>query len=113
MAAIQATGKAPPNDLESAILASLAPGNYTAIVSGVNNSTGVTRVEAYDLDQSTTTTLTTISTRGFVGTGSNAMIGGFISGGSGTTKVLVRALGPTAQSIWSDHSAGQSDARAA
>ena len=92
-AAIMATGKAPPNALESAILTSLAPGNYTAIVRGKNNTTGVALVEAYDLDQATSTTLTNISTRGFVDTGNNVMIGGFISGNG--IKVIVRALGPT------------------
>jgi hypothetical protein len=48
-AAIIATGIPPTNDLESAILQSLAPGNYTGIVSGKNNSTGVAVVEAYHL----------------------------------------------------------------
>jgi len=72
---------------------SLAPGNYTAIVRGKNNTTGVALVEAYDLDQATSTTLTNISTRGFVDTGNNVMIGGFISGNG--IKVIVRALGPT------------------
>jgi len=89
-----ATGKAPPNALESAILRSLAPGNYTAIVRGKNNTTGVALVEAYDLDQSISTTLTNISTRGFVNTGNNVMIGGFISG-NGAVNVIARALGPT------------------
>jgi hypothetical protein len=92
--AIMATGKAPPNDLESAILTSLAPGNYTAIVRGKNNTTGVALVEAYDTDKTIDTTLTNISTRGFVDVGQNAMIGGFISG-NGIVRVIVRALGPT------------------
>ncbi|MBV9009365.1 MAG: NHL repeat-containing protein, partial [Verrucomicrobia bacterium] len=94
-AAIQATGKAPPNPLESAILMSLAPGNYTAIATGKGTQTGVGLVEVYDLDQSPATTLANISTRGFVSTGNNVMIGGFVGGGSGSTKVIVRALGPT------------------
>jgi len=92
--AIMATGKAPPNNLESAILSTLAPGNYTAIVRGKNNTTGVALVEAYDIDMATATTLTNISTRGFVETGQNVMIGGFISG-NGAVNVIVRALGPT------------------
>jgi len=93
-AAIAATGKAPPNDLESAILHTFTPGNYTAIVRGKNNTTGVGLVEAYDVDNSDTITLTNISTRGFVDTGNNVMIGGFISG-NGIVRVIVRALGPT------------------
>jgi len=93
-AAIMATGKAPPNNLESAILITLAPGKYTAIVRGKNNTMGVALVDVYDIDMATATTLTNISTRGFVETGQNAMIGGFISG-NGNVNVIVRALGPT------------------
>ena len=48
-AAIQATGAAPADDAESAIVADLNPGNYTAVVSGVNGGTGVAVVEAYHL----------------------------------------------------------------
>lgn len=93
-AEIMATGLQPPNDLEAAIRQSLPAGNYTAIVSGKNNTTGVALVEAYDIDKKINPTLTNISTRGFVDTGSNVMIGGFISG-NGIVKVIVRALGPT------------------
>jgi hypothetical protein len=46
---IAATGKAPSNDQESAILALLAPGNYTAIVAGKNRTTGVALIEFYSL----------------------------------------------------------------
>jgi hypothetical protein len=93
-AAIMATGKAPPNDLESAIRHTFNPGNYTAIVRGKNQTTGIGVVEAYDIDNSPTTTLTNISTRGFVDTDQNVMIGGFIAG-DGIVRVIVRALGPT------------------
>ena len=93
-AAINATGKAPPNDLESAILHIFTPGNYTAIVRGKDNTTGIGLVEAYDIDEAITTALTNISTRGFVDTDQNVMIGGFISG-NGIVRVIVRALGPT------------------
>jgi hypothetical protein len=51
VAAIQASGYAPIDGRESAIIADLPPGNYTAIVRGVNNTTGVALVEVYDLDQ--------------------------------------------------------------
>ena len=93
-AAIAATGLAPPNNLESAILHTFNPGNYTAIVRGKSNTTGVALVEAYDIDKAIDTTLTNISTRGFVDVGQNVMIGGFISG-NGIVWVIVRALGPT------------------
>jgi hypothetical protein len=91
---IAATGVAPTNTLESAIVATLAPGSYTAIVRGANNSTGVALVEGYELD-STATKLANISTRGPVGGGDDALIGGFIVQGSGSKKVIVRALGPS------------------
>jgi hypothetical protein len=46
---IMATGLQPTKDKESAIVATLDPGLYTAIVRGVNNTTGVALVEVYDL----------------------------------------------------------------
>ena len=92
-AAIQATGLAPPNDLESAILRTLVPGNYTAILSGRNGTTGIGLVEGYDVATGAVAELTNVSTRGFVGTGKAVMIGGFIT--SGSTQVVVRGLGPT------------------
>jgi hypothetical protein len=91
---IAATGLAPPNDLESAILHTFTAGNYTGIVRAKNNSTGVGLFEVYDVDKAFDTTLTNISTRGFVDIGQNLMIGGFISG-NGIVRVIVRALGPT------------------
>ncbi|MBV9009364.1 MAG: M23 family metallopeptidase, partial [Verrucomicrobia bacterium] len=87
----------PPNSLESAIYTSLAPGPYTAIIRGVNNTTGVGLVEVYDFDDATSSSLINISTRGVVQTGSNAMIGGFAIAGPSKT-VIVRALGPTLSS---------------
>ena len=63
---------------ESAIIAELPAGNYTAIVRGVNNTTGVALVEVYDLSPETNSILGNISTRSFVQTGDNVMIGGFI-----------------------------------
>jgi sugar lactone lactonase YvrE len=95
-AGIQATGLAPPNDAESAIRIALQPGNYTAVLSGTNNTTGVGLVEVYDIEKSVFSALTNVSTRGFVGTDQNVMIGGFITeGGNGSTQVVVRGLGPT------------------
>ena len=84
----------PSNDLESAIVATLDPGAYTAIVSGKNGGTGIALVEAYDLDQTADSQLANISTRGFVETGDNVMIGGFIVGGD-TGSVALRAIGPS------------------
>src|SRR5207248_11777115 len=79
-AAITATGIAPPHDSESAILRTLAPGNYTVIVRGKNNGTGVALVEAYDVSTGANYELLNISSRGFVDTNANVMIGGFIVG---------------------------------
>jgi hypothetical protein len=82
--------------LESAIRIALQPGNYTALLSGKNNTTGVGLVEVYDIEKSVSSALTNVSTRGFVGTDQNVMIGGFITeGGNGSTEVVVRGLGPT------------------
>ena len=93
-AEIETTGLAPSMDSESAILATLNPGAYTAIVRGVGGGTGVALVEAYDLDAIAGTTAN-ISTRGFVDTGDNVMIGGFIIGGTTPAKIMIRAIGPS------------------
>ncbi len=91
-AAIQATGLAPPNNLESAILRTLPPGNYTAVLSGKNSTTGIGLLEVY----STPSGLTNVSIRGFVGTGDHVLIGGFSSsGGNGNIQLIIRALGAT------------------
>jgi hypothetical protein len=92
-AAIQATGLAPSFDLESAIVITLHPGKYTAILTGNNGTTGLGLVEVYDLNPGGSAQLTNVSTRGHVGVGDEVMIAGFVSNGS--TQVLVRALGPT------------------
>jgi len=91
---IQNSGLAPTVASESAIIADLQPGNYTAIVSGVNNTTGVGLVEVYDLNPGAGSTLGNISTRSFVQTGEHVMIGGFIVQGSGIKRVIIRAIGP-------------------
>ena len=96
MIEIQNSQLAPANSAESAIIATLQPGRYTAILSGKNGTTGVGLVEVYDTSTGTSAELTNVSTRGFVGTGDNVLIAGFIaSGGNGSTEVLVRGLGPT------------------
>jgi hypothetical protein len=92
--AIIETGIPPARDGESAILRTLEPGAYTAIVRGVNNGTGIALVEAYDLDRTVNSKLANISTRGFVQSGDNVMIGGLIIVGNAQATVLVRAIGP-------------------
>ena len=93
-AAIQNSGAAPLNPAEPAIIATLPAGGYTAIVQGVGGTQGVATVEVYDLSQNNGAILANISTRGFIQTGDNVMIGGFIVVGN-SSKVLIRATGPS------------------
>jgi uncharacterized protein GlcG (DUF336 family) len=94
VSAIQDSGHPPTQPSESAIIATLPPGNYTAIVRGKNSSIGVALVEAYDLNPNTTSVLGNISTRALVQTGNDVMIGGFIVQGAGPKRVIVRGIGP-------------------
>lgn len=91
---IESTGLAPSNDSESAILATLTPGQYTAVVSGRDDGTGLGLVEVYDVGQGANSNVANISTRAFVGTGDEILIGGFISDGP-AAKVIVRGIGPS------------------
>jgi hypothetical protein len=88
-------GFAPSSSLESAIYTDLGPGNYTAILKGAHNETGVALAEVYDFETASAVKLANIATRGFVNTGDNVMIGGFIIGGTEPANVLVRAIGPS------------------
>ena len=92
-----ATGIAPTNQYESAMIVTLAPGNYTAVVSGFGGGQGVGLVEVYEYD-SNATRLVNISTRGRVETGDGAMIGGLIVQGGAVKRVIIRALGPSLSS---------------
>ena len=92
---IIATGLAPTNDNESAIVMTLNPDSYTAVVRGVNGGTGIALVEVYDLDTLVDSKLANISTRGLVETGDNVLIGGFIVLGDKAANVMLRAIGPS------------------
>ncbi len=87
----------PSDNREPAIIATLSPAAYTAIVSGKNGQTGVGLLEIYDLNAPLGSRLANLSTRGSVQTQENVMIGGFILGGTITqpAKVVVRAIGPS------------------
>jgi hypothetical protein len=91
---IEISGYAPTDSSESAIIADLPPGSYTAIVRGVNNTVGVALVETYDLSPSLHSILGNISTRSLVETGDDVMIGGFIVQGTQPKNVIIRAIGP-------------------
>jgi hypothetical protein len=95
-AEIIATGRAPSNDLEAAIVADLPPGAYTAILAGNAGTTGIGLVEIFDLSMTQESRLANISTRANVGTGDDIVIAGFILGGASTDDaIIVRGLGPT------------------
>ncbi len=93
------SGLAPANDLESALWGIINPGPYTVVVRGNNNSTGIGLFEVYDLDGEADSKLANISTRGFVETGNNVMIGGTIILGDASARVLIRAIGPSLSNV--------------
>lgn len=97
-AEIEATNLQPSDDHESALIATLAPGSYTLIVSGKNGDTGVGLVDIYDLDETVKAKLSNISTRGFVDTDDKVLIGGVIVGSVGGD-VVVRAIGPSLEPL--------------
>ena len=89
------TGIPPINDYEAAIVATLSPGPYTAILRGTAGTSGIAVVEIYDLSPGSASKLANISSRGKIESNDNVMIGGFILGGDQSTVVVVRALGPS------------------
>jgi hypothetical protein len=93
--ALRDVNLAPTHDLESAILITLAPGPYTAVMRGNGGVTGIGLVEVYDLQPGAASKLGNLSTRGEVGTGQNVMIGGTIVTGPDAARVVFRALGPS------------------
>lgn len=93
--ALRDAGFAPTNNFESALLTTLAPGAYTAVLQSKDSSPGIGLLEVYDLQQSPSSKLANISTRGLVGTGQGVMIGGTIVTGPDFGRVVFRALGPS------------------
>jgi N-acetylneuraminic acid mutarotase len=91
---INASGLAPADDRESAIIANLTPGNYTAAVRGLGDTTGTGVVDAYDISSTATARLANVATRGLVQPGDKLMIAGFIVQ-NGSVRAVVRALGPS------------------
>jgi len=93
-AAIQSSGFAPTDALESAVLVTLQPGAHTAVITGTGGTTGVAIVEVFEVGGASVP-LVNISTRSLVATGTDVMIGGFIIQGTGPRNVVVRARGPS------------------
>jgi hypothetical protein len=91
---VQAAGLAPSDPREAALARTLGPDFYTVIVRGANSTTGIGLAEVYDLSQPPTSTVANISSRGFVGTGDDVLIGGIIVAGLAPQTVLFRAIGP-------------------
>jgi len=100
---ITQSGLAPRNDLEAAVIVTLDPGAYTAVVRGRGQEEGIGIVEIYDVSPAADSRLANISTRGLVQTGENVMIGGFILQGGENTEVVTRALGPSGTLIASNN----------
>jgi hypothetical protein len=102
-AEISASGLAPGNDKEAAVIINLvnaaANTNYTAILSGSNGGTGIGLIEVYDLDAESFADLGNVATRGFVGSGADVLIGGFVVQDDSFTgqpqNILVRGIGPS------------------
>ncbi len=94
------TRSLPDNSKDSAALLELDPGVYAALITGVNDTTGITLVEVYDASPGTADSrLINISTRLSVGAGDDVLIGGFVIDGDEPREVLIRALGPALSGV--------------
>ena len=87
------TGIPPTNNLESAIVASLAPGQYTAVVRGNGHPLGVALIELYDLDLAADSKLANISTRAFVQIGPTVIAGFILGNNGGAARIVLRGIG--------------------
>ena len=91
--AIRATGLAPTNSKESALIAMLAPGNYTAILTGAHSTSGIGQLDVRDLDNGENLLMGNLFARANVGTGDGVLVSGLIVQSS-TQRLLLRAIGP-------------------
>ena len=92
---IQASGHAPSSDAESGIIATLPPSSYTVVLRGVNNGTGVGKIDIIDIDTTTSARLVNMSARALVAAGENVLVGGFVINGPQSRKVIIRGIGPS------------------
>lgn len=81
---------------DAALLLTLTPGAYTAIVTGQGGSAGVSLVEAYDATANPggAQRIINVSTRALAGAGDATLIAGFVIRGVVPKRVLVRGVGP-------------------
>ncbi|HKP92660.1 MAG TPA: pectinesterase family protein, partial [Chthoniobacterales bacterium] len=93
-AELSSLGLAPADDSEAATVVTLAPGPYTAVITGKNGTPGTALVEVYDADLVADSQFGNISTLGFVGNADDVLIGGFVVGNSPAT-LVIRAMGPS------------------
>ncbi|HUR59008.1 MAG TPA: immunoglobulin domain-containing protein [Opitutaceae bacterium] len=87
-----------PASHDAALLVTLEPGAYTAIVTGQGEGSGVSLVEVYDATAGPiprAQRIVNISTRALAGAGDAALIAGFVINGTVPKRVLVRGVGPT------------------
>jgi hypothetical protein len=91
---IAGSGLAPSNEQEAAIIANLAPGNFTAVVRGFGNTTGIGLVDAFDLSAASAAKVVNFSTRGLVQPGNKLLTAGFIIQ-NGSVRAVIRAIGPS------------------
>lgn len=94
-AELDSLGMTPANNREAAVVLTLSPGHYTAVIAGKDSSTGTALVEMYDVDPGADSQFGNISALGFVGTGDDALIGGFVVAGPGSARLVIRAIGPS------------------
>jgi hypothetical protein len=94
---VESTGLAPSDDRESALVMTLDPGLYTVVMRGKNDSSGIGVVEMYDIGLAANARLANVSSRGFIGTGDNILIGGFFAGpqNAAVTRMVFRGIGPS------------------
>lgn len=95
---LQSMGMMPADEREAATVQTLSPGQYTAVISASDGSSGTALVEMYDVDSLADAQFGNVSTLGFVGTGDNTLIGGFVVSGPGLATIVVRAIGPSLMS---------------
>ena len=80
---------------DAALLTALPAGAYTAPVTATDGGNGIALLEVYETPSTAAGVLVNGSTRAYVGTGESVLIPGFVVGGTGTLRLLIRAVGPT------------------